>query len=187
MTCVMKRGEPMTSRFGWGGAVVEQTSRGTRGTSRVPRGWPMVLPYIPPHSSKPRPHRQKSPEWKTAPDTKSPTAVRQQSLTQAIEEEASALAHRIRAEANDEDPEDGVLLIYTEIDELLSRGAFDACDRVLVEDFSALPTVHLLAILASTLPARDILRQRESFARRVRELLSKRDSFRVNDLLAGLE
>ncbi len=84
-------------------------------------------------------------------------------MTQDItaEDEALYLAKRIRTSANNDHHEDGIFLIFMEVDALLRRAAFSVCDRLLANDFSALPVVHLLALLSITVAARDELVERE--------------------------
>jgi hypothetical protein len=99
---------------------------------------------------------------------------------------ASALASKIRERAS-EDPDEAVFFIYREVDALLRHGAFRVCDLLLTEDFSTLKTVHLLALLSITSPARGELNCRGDFAKLVRARLSQTEGSRVEELLAGIE
>jgi len=86
------------------------------------------------------------------------------------------------------DDADGVFLIYTHVDALLSRGAFGEVDCALdLIEVYALPTVYLLALLSITEPARDKLTSRAAFARKVRSCIAKTEPGQVDDLLYGIE
>lgn len=105
----------------------------------------------------------------------------------ARQQEAVALVEQIRKVAREDEPEDGILLIYTSFDSLLRQGKFAVCDLVLERDWAGLPTVHLLALLSITWPARKFLLRRRGLAERVRATLTRDDAARVEELLAGLE
>src|SRR5262245_40589331 len=65
------------------------------------------------------------------------------------------LLERVRECANAEEPDDGIALIYTEVDALLRRGAFPEVDALLgAVDASSLPVVHLLAFVSITCAAK---------------------------------
>lgn len=100
--------------------------------------------------------------------------------------DADFVVNQIHIEANN-DLQDGVFFIYSTIDELLTHGSFELCDQILRSNFDNLPVVHLLALLSITLPARHELKQRETFSKRVRTHIMKKDSSRAEELLAGLE
>ena len=60
--------------------------------------------------------------------------------------------------------EDGVLFIYSLIDDLLQENRFDIVDSLLDRDLNyKLPTLHLLAILSITSAAKDKLKNRSKF------------------------
>jgi hypothetical protein len=158
------------SHFAWAGVRTEQIGQRA--------GWPVIVSRVPTGPRKPRQTHKRNVAWKLNAIIGAPSA----------EEEAVALARRIRANASAEEPDEGILLIFTEVDALLRRGEFRVCDRLLAEDFSTLPVVHLLALLSITVAARDeLVHEREGFVRRVRDRLSKDDPSRVDRLLVGLE
>lgn len=169
------------NQFAWAEVRTERTGRHgwTVIGTRVPtRGWDVVVTRVRTHSTERKQTRKGVDAWNAATRAK-PTSTG--------EDEALALARQIRANASADEPEDGILLIFTEVDALLRRRAFAVCDRVLAEDFSTLPVVHLLALLSITVAARGELHEREHFVRRVRARLSKEEPSRVERLLVGLE
>lgn len=99
----------------------------------------------------------------------------------------ACLSRYIRETADELEPERGIDVIYTSLDELLRSKKFFICDQLLTEDFDDLPVVHVLAILSITEPARYVLTNRAGFARRLRKRLTREDPERVDNLLVGLE
>ena len=101
------------------------------------------------------------------------------------------LLGRIREAARSTDPEDGIELIYCELDSLFSKGLFSQVDELLDALDPAkeptLPVLHLLAVTSITSAAKDRLRFRSAFVARVRAHLARVDTARVEELLAGLE
>jgi hypothetical protein len=90
--------------------------------------------------------------------------------------------------STDDEPDDGIGLIFATIYELLQRDAFDVVDLILSDvSLDTLPIVHQLAMLSITNPAREKLDQRAAFARRVRKRIMMDDDARVDELLRGLE
>jgi hypothetical protein len=79
--------------------------------------------------------------------------------------------------------------VYDRIDELLERGEFAACDRILERiDLGRLDSHLMVAFLVITLPARQHLHERGPFYRGVQRTLSKdRGQEAVESILRGLE
>lgn len=95
------------------------------------------------------------------------------------------LRHRILA-AIAIGEEDGAVAIYEIFDELHSRGAFDVADRLLAEEWGALSTLHVLAILSITLPAAVELQRREAFRAWAVARIEATEGARATELLRGL-
>lgn len=93
---------------------------------------------------------------------------------------------KVRAATAASDPDDGLDMIYREIDALLRRGAFPQVDALLAAVDMTLPTVYLLAFVSITSAAREHLAW-DDFLRRVRERLSIVEPDRVEELLRGFE
>jgi hypothetical protein len=78
-------------------------------------------------------------------------------------------------------------LVYMQVDALLKDGRFDLVDSILKNtEIERLGTDLLLALLTTTLPARDKLVERGTFFERTERLLKRRGKWRPT-LLAGLE
>jgi hypothetical protein len=100
---------------------------------------------------------------------------------------AGALLERIRITAS-ADPDDGVELIYTEIDACLRAGWFAQVDALLeMVKPSTLEVLHLLALVSITYAAREHVPARARFVARVRQHLVDVEPARAEELLAGFE
>jgi hypothetical protein len=77
-------------------------------------------------------------------------------------------------------------VIFDNIDEMLLRSRFEACDSVLAKlPLNQLSNAQLITVLTATLAAKERLRNREHFFEQVRSILIERDS-EVELLLRGL-
>jgi len=94
----------------------------------------------------------------------------------------TTLLEKAYAMACGESPRSVVRFIFNEIDKALSVGQFEWCDQVLQEaDAEKLTFYGSVALITSTLPARDKLKNRAGFYSRVNR------AFMVNDnSLSGL-
>ena len=96
------------------------------------------------------------------------------------------LLARVRGAATASDPDDGLDLIYHEMDALLRDGAFPQVDAILSAIDMTLPVVYLLAFVSITSAARGHVAWKP-FLDRVREHLSRVEPDRVEELLRGFE
>jgi len=93
---------------------------------------------------------------------------------------------RVRGATTASDPDDGLDLIYHEIDALLREGAFPQVDAILSAVDMTLPVVYLLAFVSITSAARVYVAWKP-FLDRVRQHLSRVEPERVEELLRGFE
>ena len=79
--------------------------------------------------------------------------------------------------------------VFDRVDDLLERGDYAACDRILRQaDLDRLDSNLMVAFLAITLPAREHLREREPLYRGVKQvLIGDRGKEAVGEILRGLE
>ncbi|MCU0654747.1 MAG: DEAD/DEAH box helicase family protein [Polyangiaceae bacterium] len=85
-------------------------------------------------------------------------------------------------------PRKALQLVFDRLDDALQEENFTFCDRMLEQAApERLSVTAALGFLSATLGARDRLTKRESYARRLREVLQKSRPEDVNDLLKGLE
>ncbi len=117
-----------------------------------------------------------------------PTSARQPSGNTLLRDPAEIFLARVTEVAREQEPEEGLEIIYPEIDALLRAGKFEECDHILViAEKTRLPVVHALAFVSITSAARDKLPARSSFVATVRARLEHDEPTMVDELLAGIE
>lgn len=86
------------------------------------------------------------------------------------------------------DPDSAIDLLFANVDDLLSEGAFRRCDALLKTiDPKRLDSNLLVAALSATKRAAPLLHERPAFMRRVRTRLQELAPDRIERLLAGLD
>ena len=81
-----------------------------------------------------------------------------------------------------------IMVLFREIDALLSAGEFGRCDEILAAiDLERLNTALLVGVLSITFPARMHLNERAILAGRIRNILEQTEPDRVEALMRGLE
>ena len=89
------------------------------------------------------------------------------------------------------DPDDGIEMIYTEVDALLRKSLFGDVDTLLAAldatTMSSLSLIHVLAFVSITHAAREHLIARPAFMGRVRQHFTAIEPERTEGLLAGFE
>ena len=86
------------------------------------------------------------------------------------------------------DPDSAIDLLFANVDDLLSEGAFRRCDALLKTiDPKRLDSNLLVAALSATKRAAPLLHERPAFVRRVRTRLQELAPDRLERLLAGLD
>lgn len=86
------------------------------------------------------------------------------------------------------DPDSAIDLLFANVDDLLSEGAFRRCDALLKTiDPKRLDSNLLVAALSATKRAAPLLHERQAFVRRVRTRLQELAPDRLERLLAGLD
>lgn len=79
-------------------------------------------------------------------------------------------------------------IIFNEIDDLCLNGEFSEVDNILKEvDVTKLNISNMVAFLAITLQARNFLKERINYFKRVKSRLEEIDPERIDNLLKGLE